>query len=57
MAQGWRDALKLAKTNLDQTPAAPPWLAQAVAAAQNVAPALEPPPVREETAPEFFYPH
>jgi len=57
MMQDWPGALKLAKDNLDQTPAAPAWLAQALAAAQHVAPALAPPPAREETAPEFFYPH
>jgi hypothetical protein len=57
MALGWRDALQLAKDNLDRTPAAPAWLAQAVMAAQDVAPVLAPPPVRDEIAPEFFYPH
>ena len=57
MTQDWLAALQRAKNNLEQTPAAPAWLAQALAAAQHVAPALAPPPVREETAPDFFYPH
>ena len=57
MPQDWRDALKLARDNLEQTPAAPLWLAQALAAALPVSSALAPPPVREETAPDFFYPH
>lgn len=53
----WPDALQLARKNLEQTPAAPPWLVQVLAAAGEVAPALAPKIRPKENMPEFFYPH
>lgn len=53
----WPEALKLAREKLEQMPAAPVWLAQALRAAEPVAAALAPDVPREETAPDFFYPH
>ena len=53
----WPEALKLAREKLEQMPAAPVWLARALRAAEPVAAALAPDVPREETAPDFFYPH
>ncbi len=57
MPTDWLAALQRACKKLEQTPAAPPWLAQALAAALTVAPALAPASAPEEHAPAFLYPH
>jgi hypothetical protein len=57
MDQAWPESLKRAREKLEQTPAAPPWLAQALRAAEAGAAALAPEGPREDAAPEFYYPH
>lgn len=57
MARDWLEALQLAKLALEKTPAAPAWLAQALAQAEQHAPALAAPRSGDEAVPEFFYPH
>jgi hypothetical protein len=57
MPLDWLEALKSARKALKETPAAPVWLDQALAAAEDAGPVLAPPAQAEETVPEFFYPH
>jgi hypothetical protein len=57
ITQDWQATLKKARAALERSKDAPPWLAQALRAAETVAADLAPLPDMEPPVPEFFYPH
>lgn len=57
ITKDWQESLKKARAALERSKDTPPWLAQALRAAETVAVDLAPVPDVESPAPEFFYPH
>lgn len=53
----WRIELERALKRLEETPAAPRWMTDALRQSLAVANVLAPTPPAQDGSPQFFYPH